>query len=459
MTIGQKFDLWRRVRDGHCRIMVGARSALFTPFDDLRIIVVDEEHEASYKQDSSPRYHARDVAIVRAQRDNCTVALGSATPSVETYFKAQSGKFHLLSLPERIDFRPLPAVRVVDMTREAKENQNVDLFSGPLQSAISDALGNGDQVLVFLNRRGFFNFVVCLDCKAAARCEHCDVAMTYHKTGEALICHYCNSRRKRPSACEACGSREVTMIGVGTQRVEEKLQAQYPEYPLIRMDLDTTRHRTAYIEAWRRIERQEVKIILGTQMVAKGLHLENVTVVGVPLADVSLFQPDFRSAERAFSLLTQVAGRAGRGAKPGQVIIQTYVPHHYAIAFAQTHDYRGFYDKEIRVRQVLRFPPHFRLISVLGLGKDSKATAELFREFARRLSNAAFRTNGAVTVLGPAPAPLARIEDHYRWRLLLRGREHRIMKDVLKEALRHYSELPGKSKVLLIVDIDPQDLL
>jgi primosomal protein N' (replication factor Y) (superfamily II helicase) len=459
LTMGQKFDLWRRVRDGSCRIMVGARSAIFTPFPDLRIVVIDEEHEASYKQDSTPRYHARDVAIVRAQRDRAVVVLGSATPSVESYFKAQTGKFRLIALTERIDHLPLPPVQVVDLTREAKENLGAGIFSEALRGAMEQALARGEQVLLFINRRGFFNFAVCLDCNTVVRCDHCDVTMTHHKPRNILMCHYCNRTRPVPGKCPECGLEEINLVGLGTQRIEDAVRALFPEARVIRMDLDTTRQRNAYLDAWRRIESAQVDIILGTQMIAKGFHLEKVTVVGVPLADVSLFQPDFRSAERAFSMLTQVAGRAGRGQLPGRVVIQTYVPHHYAIVHAQTHDYRAFFDKEIRVRQVLRFPPHFRLISVLGIGRDAERTAHLFKEFGRLARSAAYARGSKVTILGPVPAPVARINDEHRWRLLIRAADHRAAREVLSRALTRYEEVPGRSACSLIVDVDPQDLM
>jgi primosomal protein N' (replication factor Y) (superfamily II helicase) len=459
LTLGQKYDLWRRVRSGECRIMVGARSAIFTPFENLRVIVVDEEQETSYKQDSTPRYHARDVAVVLGRNRKAVVLLGSATPSIETYFNAQNGKYGLLVLPERIDRRPLPEVRVVDMTREAKENQSTDIFSTHLRTALEETLARGEQALLFLNRRGFFSFALCMSCSTVVRCAHCDVALTHHKPRNVLVCHYCSRECGVPKRCPECDSAGLSLVGIGTQRIEEHVAELLPEARVIRMDLDTTRRRNAFIDAWRSIEQGEVDIILGTQMIAKGFHLEQVTLVGVPLADVSLFQCDFRSAERAFSMLTQVAGRAGRGEKPGHVLIQTYVPYHYAIQYAQTHDYRGFYDKELQVRRTLRFPPHFRLVSVLASGRNLDQTVEHIRSLARHLQNAAFRTNDAVMVLGPAPAPIGRINDLYRWRLFLRGTDPRQMRQVLRDALARHAELPGKSAVQLVVDVDPQDLM
>jgi primosomal protein N' (replication factor Y) len=285
------------------------------------------------------------------------------------------------------------------------------------------------------------------------------VALTHHKPRNDLVCHYCSRQYAIPGKCPDCESPELSLMGIGTQRIEQHVQQEFPRARLIRLDLDTTRKRTAYIDAWRRIERGDADIIVGTQMIAKGLHLEQVTLVGVPLADVSLFQPDFRSAERAFSVLTQVAGRAGRGDKPGLVLIQTYVPLHYAIQYAQTHDYRGFYDKEIHVRRVLRFPPHCRLISVLASGPDQEQTAEQIRELARHVRNAAMRANDAVAVLGPAPAPITKINDRYRWRLFLRGKEPRLMRAVLFDALARHAETPGHTKVHMAIDVDPQDLM
>lgn len=459
LTLGQKFDLWQRVQSGECRIMIGARSAVFTPFPDLRIIILDEEHEATYKQDSSPRYHARDVAIVRAQGDKAVVILGSATPSVESYHKAKSGKFELLNLPDRIQSYPLPRVEVINMTTEAKETSGTSFLSRAMQSTIELALGRHEQTLLFVNRRGFFNFLKCLDCDTIMQCEHCDVSLTHHKPQNVLICHHCFREYVVPQRCPACDSPEVSLIGLGTQRVEEHVQELFPKASVLRIDLDSMKKRTAFIEAWREIERGEADIILGTQMIAKGFHLENVTVVGVPLADVALFQPDFRCAERAFASLTQVAGRAGRGEKPGVVIIQTYVPQHYAITYARNHDYLGFYEKEIRVREVLRFPPFRRLASVLATGRDLHQTGEMINEFSRFARDAAFRAGDEVGVLGPSPAVIAKLRDDYRWRVVLRCADHRKIKQVLRAAMEKYKELPHHRQVQLTIDIDPQDLL
>lgn len=459
LTLGQKFDLWRDVVSGHIKIMVGARSALFTPFQNIRVIVVDEEHEMTYKQDSSPRYHARDIAIKRAHDCGAVCVLGSATPAIESYYKAQTGKFELLTLKERIDAKPLPPVTVVDMAAEVRDDDNPEFIGRALFAAMGEALGRREQVLLFLNRRGFFNFLICLQCHEATKCLHCDVALTHHKIMNKLMCHYCGREYVIPKQCRNCESTELGMVGLGTERLEEIVQQTFSSARVIRLDLDTTRKREAWMHAWKTLQDGEVDIILGTQMIAKGLHLENVTVVGLPLADGAFYQPDFRATERGFALMTQVAGRAGRGSKPGRVYLQTYVPNHYAVMYAQAHDYIGFYNKEIRVREVLRFPPHYRLIAILGIGKKEEDTADLIKEYTRLLKKHAHRHGDQIQVLGPSPAPLSRINDNYRWRVLLRSKTQSLMREVLSRATADFQDVKGKSTVQIIVDVDPMDLL
>lgn len=458
LTMGQKYDLWERIRSGACRILVGARSAVFAPMPDLKILIVDEEHEPSYKQDCSPRYHARDVAIVRAHRCRAVVVLGSATPNVESYFKAQQGKFRLLSLPERIDNRLLPTIEIVDLVQKTRENLELSIFCSETIDRMRRTLEAGNQVLVFLNRRGFFNFAICLECKRVVSCKRCDIALTYHKIGDRLLCHYCGFSLRRLAACPACGSNELSMVGLGTQRVEEELATLFPEKRVVRVDLDTMRERTAYLDMWKRIAERDVDIIVGTQMIAKGLHLEGIALVVVPLADVSLFQPDFRSAERAFALLTQVAGRAGRGQVPGHVLIQTYVPYHYAIQYAREHDYVGFFRKEIHVRKILRFPPFQRLVGILGLCRNQALGEELFSTFTQHLSHVAFPHRDSVSVLGPTPAPLFRLEGTYRWRALLRGSSPPLLRSLVQQALTRFACEPKHSRLQIVVDVDPYDL-
>jgi primosomal protein N' (replication factor Y) len=459
LTVGQKFDLWQRIRRGDCRILIGARSAVFAPLPNLKIIIVDEEHEPTYKQETTPRYHARDVAIMRAHRSGAVVVLGSATPNVETYHKAVSGKFQLLQLPERIDGRPLPPISVIDLTQKVRENLDVSIFSPEAVQSMRTTVEAGHQVLVFLNRRGFFNFTICMDCKRTLTCEQCDIALTYHKVGDRLICHYCGYSMRRPTACPYCDSTELTMVGLGTQRVEDEVARLFPDKRILRIDLDTMRHRTAYIDMWRMISQREVDIIVGTQMIARGIHLEGIALVVVPLADVSLFQPDFRSAERAFALLTQVAGRAGRGDAPGQVLIQTYVPYHYAVHYARSHDYVGFYEKEIHIRKVLRFPPFSRLIAFLGICDDFDTGQQLFAEFVRELQNQAYPWRDRVTVLGPTPAPILKLEGMYRWRALMRSTDAKKMRDITRAAFERFRKVKRHSRLQVVTDVDPYDLL
>lgn len=458
MTPGQKLDLALKLEEGSCRVVIGARSAVFAPVKNLRLLVVDEEHEPSYKQDSAPRYHGREVALERGRREGCLVLLGSATPSLESYFRARKGLYELLELPSRVDGRPLPAVTVVDMTAEAKAGRLKDMFSHQLREAMGQALEQKQQVLLFLNRRGYFNFAVCLACQTSIQCPSCDAALTHHKPGDRLICHFCGHTQPLPKSCPSCQNPEVAMLGLGTQRLESSLREDYPSAQILRLDTDTMKKRTAHVEMWRQIESGGFDILVGTQIVAKGIHLEGITVVGVPLADGGLFQPDFRAAERAFSLLTQVAGRAGRGKNPGRVFVQTYVPRHYAIQFAKDHDFLGFFEKEIRIRKVLRFPPYYFLVSLLGTGPEEARVRLAMKEVARQLREAAYESGETFQVLGPAPAPLTRLKDQWRWRLLLRTQSHEAIRPAVLAAVEAHRQGELRQEVHIIVDADPQDL-
>jgi len=465
LSLGQKYDLWRRIKAGEIRIVVGARSAVFAPFDRLGLIVVDEEHETSYKQGESPRYNARDVALVRGRRLGVPVILGSATPSLESYYNARQGKFVLLELPERIESVPLPEVSLVDMAEEARERPSgpaAGLLSRNLERAIRERLARGEQVILFLNRRGFSQYAICLRCRHMIRCDHCDVLLTYHKWDERLRCHYCGAERKIPPTCPACKKGEMSLVGLGTEKVEEAVAELFPQARLLRIDLDMIGSRMAFIDAWRKISAGEVDIILGTQMIAKGFHLERVTLVGVISADLALFLPDFRSAERTFSLLTQVAGRAGRGERRGEVLVQTYMPRHYAIRLAQGHDYKSFYAKEIEYRRILKFPPLTRAIALIVSAKDNDAARTQSRNLGamiRRAVRANAERDPEMRVLGPAPSPIAKLRDRYRWRLFFRGRRPSVMRDALREGLERFQQQYPKPRVQVVVDVDPQDML
>ena len=460
-TLRQKFNLWRRIQDGEVKIVIGARSAVFSPLPALGAIVVDEEHSSSYKQESSPRYHARDVALLRARGLNAVAILGSATPALESYANAQSGKHQLLELPERVGAQSLPAVELIDMSKELRKTHgNPGILSDRLRTAIAQRLEAGEQTLLLLNRRGYASVSICLECETAERCQDCDASMTYHRTHGLLVCHLCGLRRRKAELCPGCGSKEMALIGVGTQRVEETLGALFPSAHTIRLDSDTARGRKAWIEAWKEIRSGQTDLILGTQMIAKGLHLERVTLVGVVSADGSLFQPDFRAAERTFSLLAQAAGRSGRGDKPGQVVVQSYAPGHYAVQLACEHNYGAFYEHEMRLRRALRFPPLQRLISILTTSEEADAA----RAMAGRLGNllrglARSQRFAEIAVLGPAPCPIERIRQRWRWRILVRGLRPAMMRELTRESLQEFDRLEGRSRVAVQIDVDPQDLL
>jgi primosomal protein N' (replication factor Y) len=460
LSLGQKYDLWRKIKQGRVSIVIGARSAVFSPFSDLGLIVVDEEHEHTYKQNDAPRYHTRDVAVMRGKQRGAVVILGSATPALESYYNTLTHKYTLLTLPKRVEDLPLPSVELIDMTKELKEKDNPQLFSTHLLQAIQQRLDAREQVMLFLNRRGFSNFFLCLQCNHIMKCDRCDITMTYHRAGDQLVCHYCGHRIRKPSVCPACHSPEVTLIGAGTQRVEDEMTNRFPGARVVRVDLDTTQRRGSLIEKWRMITNGEVDIILGTQMIAKGFHLERVTLVGVVSADFSLYLPDFRSAERTFSLLTQVAGRTGRGPQPGHVIIQTYVPHHYGIVKATEQDYDAFAAKELRVRKILRFPPYNKLISIVFSGTDEELTRTMSQRFANIARSFSYKKGlKNLTLLGPAPSPIAKLRNRYRWRLLIRGQQASTLHRLLDESLIKFKQLRMTTKVALTIDVDPLDLL
>lgn len=460
LSLGQKYDLWRGIKNGRIQCLVGARSAIFAPFPRLGLIVVDEEHESTYKQNDMPRYHARDVAVMRGRHAAAAVILGSATPSLESYHNAQTGKYALLLMPERVRRAPMPSVSVVDMGAELSENKNPGIFSFRLESAIRQRLEANEQVILLLNRRGFANFILCPACRKAINCDHCDISMTYHKVGERLVCHFCGETKPAPEVCPSCGSDTIMRMGMGTQRIEEELEQKFPGARILRMDSDSLGSRRIFLEKWKAITSGEVDILFGTQILAKGFDLAPVTLVGVISADNSLFLPDFRSAERTFSLLTQVAGRAGRGDKPGEVIIQTFLPSHYSIVDALSQDYAIFAKRELPNRRAIRFPPFYRLISILFQGANAKLVAERAKRFGNiiRISKNQMQLN-QITILGPAPSPIEKLGDNYRRRLLIRGDKTPPMQRLLRAALDQYHELKLQSGCRIIIDVDPQDLL
>jgi len=427
LSLGEQFDEWQRIRDGEVDVVVGPRSAIFAPQPDLGLIIIDEEHEWTYKQDTSPRHHARNVAIKLAELTGTVVILGSATPDVETFYHAQKGDYHLLQLPERVtpeEASPLPQVEVVDLREELKAG-NRSIFSRSLSQATAEAITRGGQVILFLNRRGAATFIQCRSCGFVLRCKRCEVALTYHLAEDVLACHQCNYRASVPRTCPRCLSRRIKFLGIGTQKLEQEAGYEFPQARLLRWDSDVTkRDRDSHGEILGKFRAHEADILIGTQMVAKGLDLPLVTVVGVVSADTSLNLPDFRAGERTFQLLSQVAGRAGRGILGGRVIMQTYSPEHYAIQAAAKHDYTSFYNQEIDYRRQLRNPPFTQLASlVYSHPNDIRCQGEAERM--RRLLIAERDAKGIadISLIGPAPAFIHKLRGRFRWQLILRGSE------------------------------------
>ena len=452
LTIRQRDDAWQSLRQGRVRVAIGARSALFAPVADLGLIVVDEEHDPSFKQDEGFRYHARDMALLRAQYAGAVSVLGSATPSIETYYRANQGGIRLLSLPTRATGAAMPEVEIVDLRRHRSGPTGHPLLSGPLHQAIGDCLETGHQAIIFLNRRGFSPSIRCAACGALAECPACSVALTEHKAQGALRCHYCDFQRAVAQPCTACGSPEYKRLGVGTEQLEKSIEESFPKARVARLDRDTASGEG--VEAvLDRLRSGEVDVLVGTQMVTKGHDIAGVTLVGVALADQSLAFPDFRASERTFQLLAQVAGRAGRAEAPGKVVLQTYQPDHPAVRLAASHDYESFYDEEIRARDEVGYPPFARLVSVrvhAGAEADARGATQVLADAARQ--HPAVR-EGAVQVLGPAPAPLVRLRGRYHYRLLLKSSDRKLLRNVTAQlAARIDQGLPPSHATL---DIDP----
>jgi len=427
LSLGEQFDEWQRIRDGRVDVVIGPRSAVFAPQPNLGLIVIDEEHEWTYKQpDKSPRYHTRDVALKLAEFAGAVVVLGSATPDVESYYHAQKGDYKLLQLPGRVTPREgtaLPQVEVVDMREELKAGIR-SLFSRSLSEAISQAVTNDEQVILFLNRRGAATFIQCRSCGFVLRCRRCDVPLTYHLTEDRLVCHQCNYHMPVPQSCPRCGRRSLKFLGLGTQKLEQEAGYNFPTARLLRWDTDVTRGRHSHEEILSKFRRHQADILIGTQMVAKGLDLPLVTLVGVVSADTALNLPDFRAGERTFQLLSQVAGRAGRGVRGGKVVIQTYTPEHYAIQAAAQHDYAAFYNKEVEYRLKLRNPP-FTHLACLTCSHTSDLLCQREAERMKRLLSQEIDSQGIadIEIIGPAPAFIHRRRGRFRWQIILRGSE------------------------------------
>ncbi len=454
---GEKMKAWADILSGQKRIVIGARSAVFAPLPNLRLIILDEEHDGAYKQDENPKYHARDVARKRMEQRKGVVLLGSATPSLEAYAAAQSGKIRLLTMTRRVGESVLPPVEIVDMREELVQG-NRSMFSRLLQQKLRQRLERGEQTMLFLNRRGYSTFVVCRECGYVVSCPNCDIALTYHSQGQAMRCHYCNHSELPPHTCPQCGSRYIRFFGQGTQRVEEELQGLLPEVPILRLDFDTTRSGDAHRTILDRFRRQEAAILVGTQMMAKGLDFPNVTLVGVIAADQMLNMPDFRSRERTFQLLTQVAGRAGRSKTPGEVVIQTYTPTEDAIVRAAHHDFQGFFWEEIRYRKERRYPPYTHIIRVLLLHEKEdrviKGAQDLGGCLQRGMQDPKFG-NTELDLLGPAPAVLSRLKNQWRWQVSVKGRHLEQLRAFLHQGVQSFFKSSASNGIVLNIEVDP----
>lgn len=456
LSAGERFDEWMRVRRGEARVVIGTRSALFAPVHDLGLIVVDEEHDPSYRQQESPFYHARDAAVVRAHKANAVAVLGSATPSLESFHNAQTEKYGYIHLPERIGGRSLAEAEIVDMRAVFARRGRADAFSDELLQALSETLARREQAIILLNRRGYANFVLCRACGERLGCPQCDVTLTYHKRERALVCHYCNFRRRPPARCPSCGSEYLYLVGEGTEQIEDLLRAHFPSARIARLDRDTASRRRVYEQTILRFAAHDIDLLVGTQMIAKGHDFPKVTLVGIVSVDAGLALPDFRAAERTFQLITQVAGRAGRGDAPGRVLIQTYHPDHYAIRFACAQDYIGFYQHEIEFRRAFEYPPFVALASVLVQDEELGSLVKRANELKRALDRANHK--GACRVLGPAPAPISRLRGRHRAQILIKARRRADLRAMLEMAMADTEDqrlwLDGTC-----IEIDPVNLL
>ena len=450
----ERADQWRRIRDGRAGVVVGTRSGVFAPVPNLGLIVVDEEHDQSYKQEETPRYNGRDVAVVRAQTAGATVVLGSATPSLESRHNAERGKYTLLTLPERIEARPMPEVELIDMRMEFLETRKQATFSRKLLESIDEKLKVGEQTMLLLNRRGFSSFVTCRSCGERIECVNCSVTLTYHKRDQRLLCHYCNYAQRVPKVCPKCESEHLFFAGTGSERVEEELHRHYPEARIARMDRDTVsgkRHFETILQGFRE---GNYDILVGTQMIAKGHDIPNVTLVGVVSGDIGLGMPDFRAAERTFQLLTQVAGRAGRGNIPGRVLVQTVNPDHYAIRLAAAQDFPAFYEKELQFRRMMRYPPFAALANIMLRSKTQEEAMRMAAEVGNFLQPPA----ETLKIMGPAEAPVPRLKEEYRYQLLLKAANRKVLSTTL-HGLRRFAVAQNWPRTALVIDVDPLSLL
>lgn len=452
LSAGERFDEWQRLRAGSARIAIGARSAVFAPVENLGVIVIDEEHDGSYSSETAPRYNTFEIARLRAKHNGCKLVLGSATPAVETYRRAKNGEFELIAMPDRINARPMPSVQLVDMRREVRRG-NPSPFSSALREKLEACLNSGNQAILFLNRRGYSQTVICRDCGYVAKCESCDVALTYHSEEDCLKCHYCGARYKMPRACPECGGVHIGYVGTGTQRVVMELQKLYPEARILRMDADNVSGKEGHYKILHSFAEREADILVGTQMVAKGHDFPFVTLVGVLDADMSLHFPDYRSGERTFQLVTQVAGRSGRAEATGEVVLQTYDPENYILRFAARYDYCGFYEHEISMRAATMFPPFARIVRVMVTGAEERETVEALKSVYERLQQVYARHSEEFLFFNRMHAPIKRIQNKFRYQVLMRLTDGGALEEI-------YDAVYGEKykNVLVYVEENPSNL-
>ena len=456
LSRGERFDEWTRVRNGEARIVIGTRSAVFAPIKNLGLVIVDEEHESTYRQQDSPHYNGRDTAIVRAQKESAVVILGSATPSLESFHNAQTGKYRYLQMPNRLGNRPLAVAEIVDMRDVFARHQKPRVFSDELLAAITEVHQKQEQSIILLNRRGYSSFVLCRSCGESVQCPNCDVTLTYHRSERVIICHYCNHREAAPQQCPSCQGKYIYYVGEGTQQIEEQLKQLFPELRIARIDRDTASRRGDFERSLSDFGAGKIDMLVGTQILAKGHDFPNVTLVGVVSVDAGMALPDFRAAERTFQLLTQVAGRAGRGDRAGKVLIQTYHPYHYALRHASAQDYAGFYAEEIRHRENHTYPPFVALASLLVHGADLERVRSEAVELRKELDLA--NIDRAARILGPAPAPLGRLKGEYRVQLIIKCRNRRELRRIIDAALKALSERKINLRSIN-VEIDPVSIM
>lgn len=455
LSAGEKYDEWRKIQRKEVSVVVGARSAIFAPFENIGIIIIDEEHETSYKQEENPRYHARDVAIKRAEHFKCPVVLGSATPSLESFARAQKGVYQLLNLPIRMNNQALPTVEIVDMRDELRSG-NRSMFSSLLFEKMKDRIDKGHQIVLFLNKRGHSSFVMCRDCGYVVNCPHCDISLTYHRSQQLMKCHYCGHEEYVPKQCPECKGEHIRYFGTGTQKVEEELGKVLPEARVIRMDVDTTSKKGSHEKLLDAFQNGKADILLGTQMIAKGLDFPNITLVGVLSADTMLNLPDFRSSEKTFQLLTQVSGRAGRHELPGEVIIQTYSPEHYSVELSGQQDYDQFYQYEMMVRKTHRYPPFYYLTLITITHEDLMKVVSITEKITKYLRS---KLSNNSIVLGPVASPIPRINNRYRYQCLIKYKQEPVLSNALKLILDQYQQEMASTGLQITVDLNPYILM